>query len=126
VNEVDPFAFFTYTPTLATAPGMFDFNASLCWDPDDSPGSLEVRWNWESDGSWDTGWSNDKSAQHTFALAGSYNVTMEVRDMAGHSDNFTAYVEVEPFVIPEFPGMIIPIVSLIAMVFIGGRLRRRD
>ncbi len=120
-----PFAFFVYVPELATAPATFTFNASLCWDPDDSPGSLEVRWDWESDGIWDTGWSTDKSAAHEYGLAGSYNVTMEVRDTAGHSDNYTAFLEVEELAIPEFPGLVIPIISMIGLLLVVAAVRRR-
>ncbi len=122
---ISPQAFFNYTPATGTAPATFNFDGSISWDPDDSPGSLEVRWDWESDGTWDTAWSTDKTAQHEYALAGSYNVTMEVRDMAGHSDNYTQHLEVEGLVIPEFTSVVIPIVSMIALFLIAVEVRRR-
>jgi PKD repeat protein len=47
---------------------------------------LEVRWDWESDGVWDTGWSTGRNFFHTFPAVASREVSAEVRDpMTGAS-----------------------------------------
>ena len=120
-----PAASFTVTPPTGSVATTFQFDASGCSDDQDAVSVLQVRWDWESDGTWDTGWSTEKSAQHVYGLAGSYNVTMEVRDMGGHTDNYTEYLEVEPLAIPELSGLVVPIVSFVAMFLVLGTALRR-
>jgi DNA-binding beta-propeller fold protein YncE len=42
--------------------------------------SLECRWDWESDGTWDTDWSTELTVEHRFASGDTITVTVEVRD----------------------------------------------
>ncbi len=121
----EPTAFFTVSPASGPASTVFTFNASLCWDPDDLTEGLQVRWDFTSDGSWDTGWSTNKTIQHSYVQAGEYNVTMEVMDLAGHTTNATWHVEVDSLVIPEFTTLLVPICSMIAMFLVVGALGRR-
>jgi hypothetical protein len=126
VADTAPLAFLSVTPSSGDGSTVFEFNASLCSDAEDPPGVLEVRWDWESDGTWDTGWSTDKVATHQFLIAGNYTITVEVRDNQGLSNTTTVEVEVvEP--IPEFSGMIVPIVMMLLLVSViaRGRIRRR-
>lgn len=80
------------------------FDASECCDEKDLVTDLQVRWDWYSDGTWDTGWSFEKTARHTFANMTGYNLTIEVKDSDGlvggysitmtesHSTQFSALV----------------------------------
>jgi dipeptidyl aminopeptidase/acylaminoacyl peptidase len=47
-------------------------------DPDGGP--LEYRWDFESDGIWDTTWSADSSATATYASPGIYDLTLAIRN----------------------------------------------
>ncbi|MBD3348881.1 MAG: hypothetical protein GF400_06755 [Candidatus Eisenbacteria bacterium] len=42
--------------------------------------SLQYRWDWEDDGVWDTGWSNEASTTRRFDTAETVNVAVEVTD----------------------------------------------
>jgi len=54
------------------------FDASVSSDPDGD--SLQYRWDFESDGTWDTEWSNDPAATHTWTDDWSGSATLEVSD----------------------------------------------
>ncbi|MCX6224396.1 MAG: hypothetical protein NTV01_06530, partial [Bacteroidia bacterium] len=47
------------------------------------PSQLLVRWDFEGDGVWDTGWSYDKTLFHQFSNPGEYWVTLEAEDEGG-------------------------------------------
>lgn len=64
-------------------PGTTTLDASDSRDAEDTTGDLEVRWDWESDGLWDTDWSHEKVVAHDYSLSGPNVVRLEVRDTAG-------------------------------------------
>lgn len=41
---------------------------------------LEVRWDWDNDGAWDTSWSQAREFDHTFDSTGYKEVRLEIRD----------------------------------------------
>jgi len=55
-------------------------SAAGCTDTETPTAQLEVRWDWENDGAWDTGWSTTKDATHTYATGGEFTIGMQVRD----------------------------------------------
>jgi len=57
---------------------------------------FEVRWDFDSDGIWDTGWSAVTAISHEFPGPGNYTVTVEVRDVRGLTDLFSILVFVPP------------------------------
>ena len=120
-----PTAYFTVSPAGGTTSTVFTFNASLCWDPDNSTSELQVRWDFDDDGTWDTGWSADKIIEHSYPLPGEYSVRMEVNDGTGQTSDMTWHVEVESVVIPEFATMVVPICSVIAIFLIIATVRRQ-
>ncbi len=61
----------------------FLFDASASTDGQDPPAALEVRWDWNHDGVWDTDWSSNKTAHHSFGAQGSFVAGLEVRDSDG-------------------------------------------
>jgi hypothetical protein len=63
--------------------GTYVFDASASCDAEDIVTDLRVRWDWYSDGVWDTGWSYDKVAEHTFENLSGYSYTIEVMDTDG-------------------------------------------
>jgi Calx-beta domain/Divergent InlB B-repeat domain/PKD domain len=50
-----------------TNPAVFNFDASGVSDGEDAPAALQVRWDFDDDGTWDTGYSTTKTASHDYA-----------------------------------------------------------
>lgn len=89
-----PAAEFTVSPPAGVVTTEFTFDASATTDDIDAVNALQFRWDWESDGTWDVGWSSQTSQTHTFAEAGSYVVTLEVKDSGGLVGSITHNVNV--------------------------------
>ncbi len=47
------------------------------------PSRLLIRWDFDGDGNWDTGWSYDKTLFHQFSIPGEYWVALEAEDEGG-------------------------------------------
>jgi len=73
---------FSWSPFQADTNTTVNFTARV-FDDRDPPEAIQVRWDWESDGTWDTSWSVEKMAPHRFPVAGTYNVTVEAMDTGG-------------------------------------------
>ena len=84
--NIAPTANFTITPGTGTIDTVFVFNASGSSDPEDKLENLFFRWDWDSDGTWDTNWTHQKIVTHQFSTAGSYSVVLEVMDTANLTD----------------------------------------
>lgn len=84
----------------------FRFSAHATRDKETRSGDMKVRWDFESDGVWDTYFSRSKNTRHIFEEAGTYVVTLEVLDGGGLLDQATKEVVVventEPFGFFEF------------------------
>jgi len=70
----------------------FDANSSMDMETDTS--DLEVRWDFENDGTPDTYFSRTKTVQHTFTKAGVYTVKADILDPAGNITSVTHVVTV--------------------------------
>ncbi len=79
-SETPPTAIFTADPVSGTIDTPFEFDASASSDAQTPGNELEVRWDWEGDYVWDTGWSTTKTISYTFGKLGAYVVNLEVRD----------------------------------------------
>ena len=69
-------------------------DASPSFDEDGD--SLEYRWDWQSDGEYDTGWSTDPMASTSYAVGGAtYVIRLQVRDGedARDTDWTSVYIE---------------------------------
>ncbi|MFA6127890.1 MAG: FISUMP domain-containing protein [Bacteroidales bacterium] len=64
------------------------------------PSEMLVRWDFEGDGNWDTGWSYDKILFHQFAQAGEYWITLEAEDGGGARAIAKTRVLVSPYSSP--------------------------
>ena len=78
-----PQAEFTFDPPAGIVGTTFSFNASSTVDNKDDVIALEFRWDWETDGTWDTDWQQKPSATHVYEEGGSYTVALEVKDTQG-------------------------------------------
>src|SRR5881396_1813277 len=93
ITAAGPTARFVYSPTVPSANDTITFDASSTTDSDPSA-TLQARWDWESDGTWDTSLSSSLSAQHAFTAAGTYTVKLEIQDSHGFSDTDSRVVSV--------------------------------
>jgi len=55
-------------------------DASGSSDTETPTAQLQVRYDWENDGVWDTAWSTDKKATYTYPADGDHVIKMEVKD----------------------------------------------
>jgi hypothetical protein len=81
---------------LVNEPIKFDGSASF--DPDGR--IVSYRWDWTNDGSWDTAWSYNPIASHSYSFKGNYTVKLEVKDNHGATDTDTAEVHVSTNIYP--------------------------
>ncbi len=77
-----PFAFFTVSPTSATA-AVLDANGS--WDLETPAANLLLRWDFENDGVWDTDYSTTRVLTHDFGVGSSHTIRLSVKDSSGQT-----------------------------------------
>jgi len=125
VVGTNPIASFSVLPASGDTSTDFAFDASGSSDVEDLLAGLQVRWDWENDGTWDTLWTGSKTANHQFLVPGDYTVKVEVKDSSGLTSNMTITVEVQEVAIPEFGAVLLPILGCIGVVVWFGRSRRK-
>ena len=79
---------FSWTPGIGDTATPITFTARV-FDYEDPPDAIQVRWDWETDGTWDTAWHLNKNAEHLFPDPGIYDVTLEAMDTGGLTGNRT-------------------------------------
>ncbi|MBN2280294.1 MAG: PKD domain-containing protein [Candidatus Marinimicrobia bacterium] len=89
-----PAAEFTIAPPAGIVGTVFNLDASLSVDDIDPQSSLMYRWDVESDGDWDNSWTTSSTATVTYNEAGSYLITLQVKDSAGLIGSITHRVNV--------------------------------
>ena len=73
-------------------------------DLHDAADSLQVRWDWDGDGSFDSGWSYGKEFTHTFQEARTFQVGLEVKDRSGNVRTGTREIAIQPAFQELVPG----------------------
>ena len=73
---------FTWTPTSGDTSTVFTFTAQPS-DDRDPLNTIQVRWDWNDDGTWDTPRTTTKTATHAFSAAGDYTVVVRAIDSGG-------------------------------------------
>ncbi|MFH0760283.1 MAG: FISUMP domain-containing protein [Bacteroidota bacterium] len=58
----------------------FYFDSWSCTDDNQPPSDLEVRWDYNGDGNYDTPYTKEKVVYHQYDLPGEYYVALQVRD----------------------------------------------
>jgi PKD repeat protein len=94
VVDAAPFAAARVTPESGGTSCFFTFNAAQCGDLEDPTGKLEVRWDFDGDGTFDTNFAQRKDASWRYDTAGTYAALLEVRDQAGQISSTTLAVRV--------------------------------
>ncbi len=87
-----PEAAFTVNPSMGTTDTVFRFNGGISTDEEDPVEDLQVRWDWDGDGNFDTDFSYNKEVNYQFPDENNYNVTMEVIDTEGATGQATVLV----------------------------------
>ncbi|HUT02753.1 MAG TPA: PKD domain-containing protein [bacterium] len=95
-----PEACFSVTPVSGDTATYFEFDASCSTDPDGTDSTLQVRWDWENDGVFDTSFTTTKTASHRYPTAGAKTVKLQVRDAHGATDQTTWTIDVEEGNVP--------------------------
>lgn len=89
-----PMASFEVTPLVGQAGDEFTFDASGSTDAQTATADLQVRWDFEDDGTWDTDFNTEKVAKHTYNAEATYVAKLEVKDAGGLTTTTTRQVYV--------------------------------
>ncbi|MFC1628544.1 PKD domain-containing protein, partial [Gemmatimonadota bacterium] len=95
VGNEPPQASFGFTPSWGSVLTTFTLDPRLSSDPDTYPWHLQIRWDWEGDGTWDTGWGVVQAVEHLFENPGEYHPTLQIRDYLGALDSTTMTIDVK-------------------------------
>ena len=101
-----PIAVLNVFPYAGDMTTIFTFDATESSDAEDVVENLSVRWDWDNDGIWDTGFQPEIKTSYRFLTRGMNYVRMELVDSDGLSAILTDSVRVFP--IPVFGSMTDP------------------
>lgn len=119
-----PAAFLNVTSVSNLPWGTVGLDANGSYDPEGGP--LQVRWDWQGDGVWDTWWSSDLVIQHAFANPGTYTVWIAVRDRDGFWSVSSAVVTIGPPPPPPYELLLVLIVvSAVVVAYVAWWSRQR-
>jgi len=93
-TNTPPTALFTVSPSSGTTSTNFAFDASGSTDNEDPTSNLQVRWDFDGNGSWDTGWDYNKTQNHQYSSENTYTTKLEVKDTEGLVDEKADNIEV--------------------------------
>ena len=94
INNDIPQASFTVSPSSGDLTTIFQVDASASSDKEDTASELQVRWDWEADGTWDTDYSATKTAEHQYTTDGMRRILLEVKDSDGQTDTTSQKINV--------------------------------
>lgn len=94
INET-PQASFTVSPSSGDSSTVFQVDASASSDKEDAASELQVRWDWDADGSWDTEYSSTRTAEHQYTADGTKRILLEVKDTDGQTDTTSQQIIVD-------------------------------
>ena len=83
----------------------FLFDASSTIDDEDSLKTLKFRWDFESDGLWDTPYLDEPTVYHQFEIMESFSVSLTVMDPGNKSGSLSKVVELhrtDTCIVPDF------------------------
>ncbi|TLZ68302.1 MAG: hypothetical protein E6K12_01905 [Methanobacteriota archaeon] len=84
-----PTARFVTSPTWPKGNTTVTFNGSSS-SSDVPNATLQYRWDWTDDGTWDTNWSATPTATHVYGSSGLYTAALQVQDI--HGTNKTTHL----------------------------------
>ena len=91
-----PTACFTSDPENGAVGTRFIFNPSCSHDEEDDRSSLAIRFDWDNNGYYDTGWLNaGRTWDHIFTTPGTKTVKMLIKDREDATDTTTRTIQVD-------------------------------
>ena len=90
-----PIADFVFEPAVGNTSSNIKFNASSSSNPGGNFSDLSFRWDWQDDGTFDTSWSGNYTAEHQYTSPGVFRVRLEVKNLTGQIGNTTALVPID-------------------------------
>ena len=94
IIKTPPVASFKMNPANGLTTTIFQFDASASKSTVATDTILFIRWDWDNDQNWDTGFSRSRYFTHRYYKPGNYSTRMEIRNEAGLSDTVQLSVEV--------------------------------
>jgi len=109
INNETPVSSFTITPSKGDSSTVFHVDASASSDNEDQVDALQVRWDWEDDGNWDTDYSVTKTASHQYEMEGIKTILLEVLDTYGNTDTTSRQITInkdtgDPGIVTDIDG----------------------
>ena len=95
VENDAPTAIFTADKTSAPVNSIVHFDTTMSSDNQYTKYNLSYRFDWDSDGIWDTNYQTKTSWNHQFQQTGSYTVTMQVMDPEGATAKAQLSINIE-------------------------------
>ncbi|MDZ7261435.1 MAG: T9SS type A sorting domain-containing protein [candidate division KSB1 bacterium] len=95
VPPENPVAIFTVSPNSGGLTTVFQVDASSSYDDSTASSELQVRWDWENDGTYDTEYTTTKTASHQYSTFGTKTIKLEVIDTDQKAGTTTQSVLVE-------------------------------
>jgi len=92
-----PIANFDVSVPYGNIRTQFRLSAWNCSDDHDDVGDLLIRWDFDGDGFWDTGFSTEKLLFHQYSSAGHFPLTIEVKDSKGLISRYSRKILVSPW-----------------------------
>ena len=71
-----------------------NLETEFVFDASKSSDDIEIRWDFEGDGNWDTNYSSELIQQHSYDVPDTYNVKLQVKDNSGLKSVFSRALEV--------------------------------
>lgn len=82
-SQIPPTANFSISNYRPRINESITLDASNVEDDNDSPSILQVRWDFNNDGTWDTNWNTTKIQTTSYTARGSTTIQLEVKDSDG-------------------------------------------
>ena len=96
ITNTPPVARINVTPTYyGDTSTEFTLSALSSTDKEDLQSQLTARFDFETNGVWDTEFNLSKLAKHIFSSPGVYQVSVEVKDTKGASDTAFTFIDVK-------------------------------
>ena len=97
-----PIPCFLVSPQEGDLNSEFFFDASCSSDNSYPSSDLEVRWDWEGDGTYDTSFSTEKTAVHQYSSSGVKRVKLQVRNPDGLVRTKTGRITIDMVILSSF------------------------